>query len=68
MRLDLSVVMILQRRAAFVAGMKIFSLYNVTMHGNDLFYRIKVYDNHVRYNGFKFLMPIMPSINYYCKF
>lgn len=28
----------------------------------------EVNDNHVRYNGFKFLMPIMPSINYYCKF
>lgn len=45
-----------------------FSLYNVTMHRNDLFYRIKVYDNHVRYGPFNFLMPIMPSINYYYKF
>ena len=44
------------------------SLYNATLHKNDLFYRIKVYDGHVRYGVFRFLMPIMPSINYYYKF
>ena len=67
MRLDLSVSYDLATKGKVRSGIN-FSLYNVTMHGNDLFYRIKVYDNHVRYNGFKFLMPIMPSINYYCKF
>lgn len=67
MRLDLSVCYDFATKGKVRSGIN-FSLYNVTMHGNDLFYRIKVYDNHVRYNGFKFLMPIMPSINYYCKF
>lgn len=67
MRLDLSVSYDFATKGSVRNGIN-FSLYNVTMHGNDLFYRIKVYDNHVRYNGFKFLMPIMPSINYYCKF
>lgn len=67
MRLDLSVSYDFATKGSVRSGIN-FSLYNVTMHGNDLFYRIKVYDNHVRYNGFKFLMPIMPSINYYCKF
>lgn len=67
MRLDLSVSYGFATKGSVRSGIN-FSLYNVTMHGNDLFYRIKVYDNHVRYNGFKFLMPIMPSINYYCKF
>lgn len=67
MRLDLSVSYDFATKGKVRSGIN-FSLYNVTMHGNDLFYRIKVYDNHVRYNGFKFLMPIMPSINYYCKF
>lgn len=66
-RLDLSVSYDFATKGSVRSGIN-FSLYNVTMHGNDLFYRIKVYDNHVRYNGFKFLMPIMPSINYYCKF
>lgn len=45
-----------------------FSLYNLTMHKNDLFYRLKVYDGHVRYGVFRFLMPILPSVNYYYKF
>ena len=67
MRLDLSVSYDFATKGKVRRGIN-FSLYNVTMHGNDLFYRIKVYDNHVRYNAFKFLMPIMPSINYYCKF
>lgn len=67
MRLDLSASYDFATKGSIRSGIN-FSLYNVTMHGNDLFYRIKVYDNHVRYNGFKFLMPIMPSINYYCKF
>lgn len=67
MRLDLSMSYDFSTKGSVRSGIN-FSLYNVTMHGNDLFYRIKVYDNHVRYNGFKFLMPIMPSINYYCKF
>ena len=67
MRLDLSVSYDFAMKGKVRSGIN-FSLYNVTMHGNDLFYRIKVYDNHVRYNAFKFLMPIMPSINYYCKF
>ena len=67
MRLDLSVSYDFATKGKVRSGIN-FSLYNVTMHGNDLFYRIKVYDNHVRYNGFKFLMPIMPSLNYYCKF
>lgn len=66
-RLDLSASYDFATKGSIRSGIN-FSLYNVTMHGNDLFYRIKVYDNHVRYNGFKFLMPIMPSINYYCKF
>ena len=67
MRLDLSASYDFATKGSIRGGIN-FSLYNVTMHGNDLFYRIKVYDNHVRYNGFKFLMPIMPSLNYYCKF
>ena len=67
MRLDLSVSYDFATKGKVRSGIN-FSLYNVTMHGNDLFYRIKVYDNHVRYTAFKFLMPIMPSINYYCKF
>ena len=66
-RLDLSVSYDFAAKGSVRSGINI-SLYNVTMHGNDFFYRIKVYDNHFIYNVFKFLMPIMPSINYFCKF
>ena len=67
MRLDLSMGYDFVMKGSTRSGIN-FSLYNVTMHRNDLFYRIKVYDNHVRYGPFNFLMPIMPSINYYYKF
>ena len=67
MRLDVSMGYDFVMKGSTRSGIN-FSLYNVTMHRNDLFYRIKVYDNHVRYGPFNFLMPIMPSINYYYKF
>lgn len=66
-RLDLSMNYDFVMRGSKRSGIN-FSIYNVTMHRNDLFYRIKVYEDHVSYKAFRFLMPIMPSINYYYKF
>lgn len=66
-RLDLSASYDFVNRGDRRSGINL-SLYNATLHKNDLFYRIKVYDGHVRYGVFRFLMPIMPSINYYYKF
>lgn len=67
MRLDLSMNYDFLMRSGKRSGIN-FSLYNATMHGNDLFYRIKVYKDHVSYRAFRFVMPIMPSISYYYKF
>lgn len=67
MRLDLSISYDFSVRGSKRSGIN-FSLYNVTMHNNDLFYRIKVYKDHVRYCAFRFFMPMLPSINYYYKF
>ena len=45
-----------------------FSLYNASMHGNELFYRLRYVDSGFAYKPFKFLVLIMPSISYYYKF
>ncbi len=67
MRLDMSLNYDWTTRGSRRSGIN-FSVYNLTMHKNDLFYRLKVYNGHVRYGTFRFLMPILPSINYYYKF
>lgn len=67
MRLDLSLNYDFAVRDGRQSGIN-FSLYNASMHHNDLFYRIKIYKNHVSYRPFRFFMPILPSINYYYKF
>lgn len=66
-RLDMSLSYDWMTKGSRRSGIN-FSLYNLTMHKNDLFYRLKVYNGHVRYGVFRFLMPILPSINYYYKF
>lgn len=46
-----------------------FSLYNVTGHGNDLFYYIDYYDNgEFCYKPLHFFVRVLPSISYFCKF
>lgn len=67
MRLDMSLNYDWTTKGSRRSGIN-FSVYNLTMHKNDLFYRLKVYNGHVRYGTFCFLMPILPSINYYYKF
>ena len=67
MRLDMSLNYDWTTRGSRRSGIN-FSVYNLIMHKNDLFYRLKVYNGHVRYGTFRFLMPILPSINYYYKF
>lgn len=68
MRLDLSVCYDFAVGRGRRSGINL-SLYNVTMHDNDLFYRLKVTKgNTVVYTPLRFIMPILPSINYYYKF
>ena len=44
------------------------SLYNVLCRGNDLAYRVKVYDNKFYYHHVTFMTVVLPSISYYCSF
>lgn len=45
------------------------SLYNVTCRQNDLFYRVKTSEDlSFAYRPLSFIMPILPSISYFCKF
>ena len=44
------------------------SLYNVLCRGNDLAYRVKVYENRFYYHHVTFLTVVLPSISYYCSF
>lgn len=66
MRLDLSLNYDFKTRGSRRMGLN-FSLYNVTMKKNDLFYRVKVSrrENKIIYSTFRFALPIMPSVNLY---
>lgn len=66
MRLDLSLNYDFKMRGSRRTGLN-FSLYNVTMKKNDLFYRVKVSrrENKIIYSTFRFALPIMPSVNLY---
>lgn len=66
MRLDLSLNYDFKTRGSRRTGLN-FSLYNVTMKKNDLFYRVKVSsrENKIIYSTFRFALPIMPSVNLY---
>lgn len=44
------------------------SIYNVSMRNNVIFYRLKVYNNEFYRHPFSFILPFMPSINYYYQF
>jgi hypothetical protein len=67
MRLDVSVNYDFFNRNGKRSGLNL-SFYNITMHGNDLFYRLKIYDEQFAAKPFRFVLPIMPSINYYYHF
>lgn len=66
-RLDISVNYDFVRRKQRESGLNL-SLYNATAHTNDLFYRLKIYENRYGYKPVRFLLRVLPSISYYCKF
>ena len=66
-RLDLSANYEFKSTGARHSGVN-FSLYNVTMANNDLFYRLKIYQGKFAYKPYRFVMPILPSVNYYYRF
>ena len=66
-RMDLSVNYIISKNLQKEQGLNL-SLYNASMHGNELFYRLRFHDEGFAYKPFKFLVTLMPSISYYYKF
>lgn len=66
-RLDISVNYDFSRNGQRESGINL-SIYNATAHTNDLFYRLKIYENQYGYKPVRFLLRMLPSINYYCKF
>ncbi|MBP1541479.1 MAG: TonB-dependent receptor [Prevotella sp.] len=66
-RLDLSVNYDFKSRNGRRSGINL-SIYDVTMHNNDIYYRLKIYDNQFAARPFSFMLSIMPSINYYYHF
>ena len=67
MRLDLSVNYDFRQRQGRRSGINL-SVYNVTLHDNDIYYRLKIYQDRFAAMPFRFLLSIMPSINYYYHF
>lgn len=67
-RLDLSINYKWQGRICRESGVNL-SLYNALSHHNDLFHYLKVRsDGSFSYRPVTFVMDILPSISYYCKF
>ena len=68
MRLNLSVNYKWHTNLAREQGVN-FSLYNATARGNDLFYFVDYHENGgFWYKPLHFLVKILPSISYFCKF
>lgn len=66
-RLDLSASYDFSVRGRRRSGINV-SLYNVTMHNNELFRRLKIYKDRFANKPFSFVLNIMPSVNYYYSF
>ena len=65
-RLDLSVNYNLKNTAHRECGFN-FSLYNASAFNNELFYRVRIYDNGFAYRARRFLLPVLPSISFFIK-
>ena len=66
-RLDLSVSYDFRTRKGHRSGINL-SVYNVTMHNNVIYYRLKIYGGEFYRHPFSFILPLMPSLNYYYQF
>lgn len=66
-RLDLSVNYNFKKRGQTESGINL-SLYNALSHDNNLFRRMRIYKGKFGYQPVRFLIKILPSINYYYKF
>lgn len=66
-RLDLSASYDFRVRGRRRSGINV-SVYNATMHHNELFRRLKIRDDKFANKSFSFILNIMPSVNYYYSF
>lgn len=67
MRLDISINYDFRLRQGRRSGINV-SIYNITMHDNDIYYRLKIYKDRFAAKPFRFLLKVMPSVNYYYQF
>lgn len=65
-RLDLSVNFDIKHTTRIESGIN-FSLYNAACFNNELFYRIDLDEESFSYSPSGFILPLLPSINYYIK-
>ena len=66
-RLDLSVGFDIHNSGRFRDGVNV-SVQNATARGNQMTAVLKIKDGKYSYAPIKFLIPVLPSINYYCTF
>lgn len=66
-RLDLSVSFNIRSRGRFRDGVNV-SVQNVTARKNQMMATLKIKDGKYMYSPAKLIIPVMPSINYYCTF
>jgi hypothetical protein len=66
-RLDLSANYNFSCREGRESGINL-SLYNATCRPNNLFFRLKFHEGKYGYKPMRFLLNILPSVNYYYKF
>lgn len=66
-RLDVSVGFNIRSKGRFQDGVNV-SVQNATAYQNQMLSALKIKDNQYSYAPMKLIIPVMPSINYYCKF
>lgn len=66
-RVDLSINYDFNQRQGRRSGINL-SIYNISMHGNDIYYRLKIYKDRFAAKPYRFMLTVMPSINYYYQF
>ncbi|MBR1682989.1 MAG: TonB-dependent receptor [Bacteroidaceae bacterium] len=65
-RLDLSVSYDIRHTERMECGVNL-SLYNATCQQNELFYHLRSYNGHFSYRPRGFLLPLLPSVNFYMR-
>src|SRR5574344_993641 len=66
-RVDVSANYYFRNRQYSKSGINL-SLYNVTMHKNDIYYRLKFMDGDFAYKPLRMFITMIPSISYFIKF